>query len=61
MPKIVLYYPLTDKMLPFTEAKLKGIVSNPARVVEEQWKIEAETQDEAEAEDFETRRLSNPQ
>jgi serine/threonine protein kinase len=39
LPKVVLYYELKDNMLPFTENHLRGIVSDPAKMVEEQWKI----------------------
>jgi serine/threonine protein kinase len=39
LPKVVLYYELKDDMLPFTENHLRGIVTDPAKMVEEQWKI----------------------
>ena len=39
LPKVALYFDLKDSMLPFTEKHLKGIVTDPAQVVEEQWKI----------------------
>jgi serine/threonine protein kinase len=39
LPKVVLYYDLKDNMLPFSESHLRGIVTNPAKMVEEQWKI----------------------
>jgi hypothetical protein len=37
--KVVLYYPLDDKMLPFNEKHLRGIVTDPSKMLQEQWKI----------------------
>ncbi|KIW08716.1 hypothetical protein, variant [Verruconis gallopava] len=39
LQKLVVYYELKDSMLPFSETHLKGIVSDPAKMIEEQWKI----------------------
>lgn len=39
LPKVVLFHELKDSMLPFSERHLKGIVSDPAQMLEEQWKI----------------------
>jgi serine/threonine protein kinase len=36
LPKVVLFE-LKDSMLPFTEKHLRGIVADPAQIIEEQW------------------------